>query len=109
MPLDFGYDVARPVPALRLITEAGVVTSYLVRWSPDWSLQQISNLVLQDLIGRQADSVAGTLGFEELVDLRIGKSCITSEIQMLHDAPVTRDHRLQQRAPAVSAVDVAGP
>src|SRR3954447_19323822 len=28
---------------------------------------------------------------------------------MIHDAPVTRDHRLQQSAPAVSAVDVAGP
>src|SRR3954447_11475252 len=28
---------------------------------------------------------------------------------MLHDAPVARDHRLQQRAPAVGAVDVAGP
>ena len=25
---------------------------------------------------------------------------------MLHDAPVTRDHRLQQRTPAVSTMDV---
>src|SRR5215213_10046154 len=36
---DLGHDVARLVPALRLIAEAGVVTPYLVRWSPDWSLQ----------------------------------------------------------------------
>jgi len=28
---------------------------------------------------------------------------------MFHNAPVTRDHRLQQRAPAVSAMDVARP
>jgi len=69
----------------------------------------MSDLVLQDAIGRQADRVAGTLGFEKLVDFGIGKSCVTSEIKMFHDAPVTSDHRLQQRAPAVSAVHVAGP
>src|SRR3954449_8006664 len=109
MPLDFGHDVARLVPALRLIAEAGVVTSYLMRWSPDRAFEQMPDLVLQDLVGRQADCVAGTLGFEELVNLGIREGCVTSEIQMLHDAPVTRDHRLQQRAPAVSAVDVARP
>src|SRR4029078_13744610 len=31
VPLHFGHDVARLVPALRLIGEAGVVTPYLVR------------------------------------------------------------------------------
>ena len=60
-------------------------------------------------VSRQPDRVAGTLGFKKLVDLGIGKSGVTSEIQMLHDAPVTRNHRLQQRAPAVSTVDVARP
>src|SRR3954454_12302821 len=109
MPLDFGHDVARLVPALRLIAEAGVVTSYLMRWSPDRAFEQMPDLVLQDLVGRQADRVAGTLGFEELVNLGIREGCVTSEIQMLHDAPVTSNHRLQQRAPAVSAVDVARP
>src|SRR6478735_11860478 len=109
MPLDFGHDMARLVPALRLIAEAGVVTPYLVRWSSDWSLQQMSDLVLQDLIGRKPDRVAGTLGFKKLVDLGIGESGVASKIQILHNAPVTRNHRLQQRAPAVSAMDVAGP
>src|ERR1051325_10870633 len=69
----------------------------------------MSDLLLQDWVGRQADRVAGTLGFKKLVDFRIGKSGVTSEIQMLHDAPVTRDHRLQQCAPVISAMDVAGP
>src|SRR3954466_10449232 len=101
--------MARLGPALRLIAEAGVVTSYFVRWSLDRALQQMSDLVLQDLVGRQADRVACTLSFEELVNLGIGESGIASKIQMLHDAPVTRDHRLQQRAPAVSAVHVARP
>src|SRR3954452_829920 len=104
MPLDLGHDVARLVPALRLIAEAGVTAPYLVGWSPDRALQQISDLILQDLVGRKPDRVAGTLGFEELVNLGIGEGCVTSKIQMLHDAPVTRDHRLQQRAPAVGTM-----
>src|SRR3954453_17642411 len=109
MPLDLGYDMARLVPALRLIAEAGVIAPYLVGWSPDRSLQQISDLILQDLVGRKPDRVACTLGFKKLVDLGIGESGVASKIQMLHNAPVTRNHRLQQRAPAVSTVDVARP
>src|SRR3954451_7053109 len=99
--------MARLGPALRLIAEAGVITSYLVRWSPDRSLQQMSDLVLQDRIGREPDRVAGTLGIKKLVDLRIAKSCDTSEIQMSHNAPVTRYHRLQHCAPAVGTMYVA--
>src|SRR4051794_7600143 len=109
MPLDLGHDVARLVPALRLIAEAGVIAPYLVGWSPDWALQQMADLILQDLVGRKPDRVAGTLGFKKLVDLGVGEGGVASEIQMLHDPSVTRNHRLQQRAPAVSAVDVAGP
>src|SRR4051812_49194673 len=101
MPFHLGHDVARPVPALRLVAEAGIVALYLERWSPDRALQQMSDLVLQDRVGRQADRVAGTLGFEEFVNLGIGEGGVTPEIQMLHDAPVTRNHRLQQRAPAI--------
>src|SRR3954468_22779930 len=96
MPLDLGHHVARLVPALRLIAEAGVIAPYLVRRSSDRSLQQMSDLILQDLVGRKPDRVACTLGFKKLVDLRIGKGCVTPEIQMLYDAPVTSDHRLQR-------------
>src|SRR3954468_406414 len=106
MPLDLGHHVARLVPALRLIAEAGVIAPYLVGWSSDWSLQQISDLILQDLVGRKPDRVACTLGFKTLVDLGIREGCVAPKIQMLHDAPITSNHRLQQRAPAVSAVDV---
>src|SRR3954469_8421049 len=109
MPLDLGHDVARLVPTLRLIAEAGVIAPYLVWRSPDRAFEQMSDLVLQHLIGRQANRIAGILGFKKLVDLGTGESGIASKIQMLHNAPVTRNHRLQQRAPAVSAVDIAGP
>src|SRR3954454_21695951 len=67
----------------------------------------MSDLVLQDTIGRQANRVACTLGFEELINLGIREGCVTPEIQMLHDAPLTRDHWRQQRAPAVGTMDVA--
>src|ERR671938_2107247 len=107
MPLDLGHDVARLVPALRLIAKAGIIAPYLVRWSSDWSFQQISDLTLQDLIGRQADRVAGTLGFEELVDLRIGEGCIAPEIQIFHDAPITSNHRLQHHPPTIGTMHVA--
>src|SRR3954464_7728027 len=109
MPLDLGHDVARLVPALRLVAEAGVIAPYLVGWSPDRALQQISDLILQDLVARKPDRVAGTLGFKKIVDLGIGESGVASKIQMLHNAPGTRNHRIQQRAPAVSTVDVARP
>src|SRR3954447_2382690 len=109
MPLDLCYDMSRLVPALRPIAEAGGTPPHRGGWSPDRSLQQISDLILQDLVGRKPDRVAGTLGFKKLVDPGIGESGVASKIQMLHNAPVTRNHRLQQRAPAVGTVDVARP
>src|SRR4051812_34582825 len=109
MPLDLGHDMARLVPALRLIAEAGVITPYLMWRSPDRSLQQISDLILQDLAGRKPDRVACTLGFKKLVDLGIGKSGVSPKIQMLHDAPITSNHRLQQRTPTIGTMDVARP
>ena len=77
-----------------------------MRWSLDRAFEQVSNLVLQDPIGRETDRIAYVLGFEELVHLGIGEGCVSSEIQTLHDAPVTSNHRLQHRAPAVGAVRV---
>ena len=64
MPFDLRHNMAWLVPALRLIAEAGVVAPHLVGRSPDRAFEQVSDLILQDLIGRQADRVAGTLGFE---------------------------------------------
>ena len=82
MPFDLDHNVPGLVPALRLIAEAGVVAPYLVRRSPDRAFEQMSDLVLQDRVGRQADRVACTLGFEELVYLGIGEGCVTPEIKV---------------------------
>src|SRR4051794_22002236 len=101
--------MARLVPTLRLIAEAGVVAPYLVRRSPDRALQQIPDLFLQNLISRQADRVACTLGFEELVNLGIGEGCVTPEIKVLHNTSVASDHWLQHRPPTIGTVHVARP
>ena len=78
MPFDLGHDVARLIPALRPIAEAGEEAAYFLRRSPDRTLEQVSDLALQDGVGRQPDRIAVALGFEELVDLRIGKGCVTA-------------------------------
>src|SRR6266404_157372 len=109
MPLDLRHDTARLLPALRLIAEVGEVAAHLVRRSTDRAYEQVSDLVLQDPVGRQPDRVAHTFGFEELVDLRAGKGRITPEIAPLYRVPVAGNHRLQHRAPAIGAVDVTRP
>jgi hypothetical protein len=53
--LDLRHDPPEFLPALRLIAEAGEVAAHLVRRSPDWALEQISYLVLDDPVGRQPD------------------------------------------------------
>src|SRR6516165_6084269 len=96
------------MPALRLIAEAGEIAAHIVRWSSDRTLEQIADPALQDAVGRQADRVAGSLGFEELIHLGIGEGRVASEIKPLHPVSVAGDYRLQHRAPAISAVHVAG-
>src|SRR5207248_7203186 len=81
--------------------------AYFLRRSPDRTLEQVSDLALQDGVGRQPDRIAVALGFEELVDLRVGEGCVAAEIAPLHRAPVADDHRLQHVPPAGGAVHVA--
>src|SRR3954454_22912022 len=109
MPFDLGHNMARLVPTLRLIAEAGIVAPYLVRRSPDRAPQQIPDPLLQDLVGRQADRVACTLGFEELVSLGIGEGCVTPEIKVLHDTSVASDYRFQYCTPSIGTMHVTWP
>jgi len=76
-----------------------------MRRSTDQALEQVPDLALQDVIGRQPDRIAVSLGFEELVDLQVREGQVASEIAALHRA-VAGDRGLQHRAPAVGAVDV---
>jgi hypothetical protein len=51
MPLDLRYHLTGFLPALRLITKAGVEAVHLVRRSPYWAFGRCSDLVLQNPIG----------------------------------------------------------
>ena len=108
VPLDLGHDTPRLPPALRLIAEGGEVAAQLMRRSSNRALGQVSDFALQDAIGRQPDRISHALGFEEVVDLGVGKGCGTSEIETLHRVPVAGDHWLQHYAPGISAMDVTG-
>ena len=76
-----------------------------MRLSPD-RLQQIADPVLQDAVGWQPDGVADVLGFEKLVDLRVGERRVAPKIEALYRAMIAGDHRFQHRAPAIGAVNV---
>jgi hypothetical protein len=78
-----------------------------MRRSTDRALQQVSDLALQDGVGWQPDRIAVALGFEELVNLRVGKGRVAAEVAALHGATVASDHRLQHSPPVSGAVDVA--
>jgi hypothetical protein len=74
MPFNLGHDVARLIPALRPIAEAGEEAAHFLRWSPDRTLEQVSDLALQDGVGRQPDRITVALGFEELAErLALGR------------------------------------
>src|SRR6516162_5760165 len=108
MPLDRTDNTPWLPPALRLRTEAGEVAAQVMHRPPNRALEQVSDLALQDTVGRQADCITHALGFEELVDLGVGEGRITSEIETLHRVPVAGDDWLQHYAPAIGAMDVTG-
>src|SRR5450756_2589915 len=66
--LDLGNHAARCLPTLRLIAEIGVVPSNLARRTTNRALEQISDPLLKNLIGRQPDRVLVAFGLLELVD-----------------------------------------
>ncbi len=74
MPLDLRYHPPGFLTALRLIAEAGVVAAHLIRRSTHRALEEVANLALQDVVGRQASHA---LGFEELVNLRVSEGRVT--------------------------------
>src|SRR5215472_5351247 len=81
MPLDLGDDPARYLPACRLIVEVRVEPSDLDGRTPDRALKQVADPVLQDAVRREPDRILEPLGFEELVDIGIGKGGVGAKIE----------------------------
>src|SRR6266851_4969237 len=88
VPLDLRHNPPRLLPTLRLIAEAGIIAAHLIRRSPDRALEQVSDFVLQDAVGRQPDHVTYAFGFKELVNLGVGEGGVAAEIAPLHLLPV---------------------
>src|SRR6266851_7873941 len=108
MPLDLGNHPARLAPASGLIAEVRRTPAHMVRRSSDRTLEQTADPVLEDPVGWQADRIFDPLGFQELVDLRHGESCVSAEIDTRELALVACNDGLEHAVPAVGAVHVAG-
>ena len=74
----------------------------------DRSHQQAADTVLKGGIGLEADRVFVVFGLQKLIDVRGSEGGIASEIATQVPLPVTLNDRLQNVAPAIGAVDVAG-
>ena len=81
-------------PALRLVAEAGEERLRLHRRTADRPGQQVTDALLQDLVGRQADGVADTLRFQQLVELGLGERRVAAEPKRQAALTVAGDHRL---------------
>ena len=79
-------------------------------WRPaGGTLQQPGDALLQDRIGWQTDGLFVVLGLQQFVNLWVGECGIATEVAALHPAPVARDHRFEQFAPAIGRMHIAGP
>jgi hypothetical protein len=92
---------------LRLIAEVGVVPSHLARRTTDRALEQVADLLLKNLIGRQPDRILELFVLQELVDLRVRKGGIGAKVTALELAPIAAHDRLQHVLPTVGRMDVA--
>ena len=81
----------------------------MVRRAADGALEQVGDVLLKDSVCLEADGVLVTFGFEELVEVGQRKRGIAPEKTPLRLVPVADHDRLQDRAPAIGAVDIAGP
>jgi hypothetical protein len=109
MPLDFGHHATSSGPALGLVVEAREPNNRLLRRAADGSGQEMADVALQHLVRRQADRVPNAFGLQHIVDLGLRERRVGTEVEV--DAPlaVAGDHRLQDQAPVLCAVGVAGP
>ena len=81
---------------------------HMVRRTADGALEQVDDVPLKDRVCLEADGVLVTFGFEELLEVGQRKRGIAPEEAPLHLVPVADHDWLQDRAPAIGAVDVTG-
>ena len=95
-------------PALRLIAEARVEASDVVRGATHGPREQRRDLRLEHLIGGQADRVLEALRLQVLVHVRQGEGRIAAQQAADGLATIARDHRVEHVAPAVALCTLPG-
>jgi hypothetical protein len=91
-----------------LIVEVRVESPDIVGRAADRALEQVADPILQDAVGGETDRILDALGFEKLIDVRIGEARVGAKIDARDLAAIARQDRLQRTLPSIGAVDVAG-
>ncbi len=108
VPLDLSHHAPLLAPRACLIIEAGVEAANVV-WRPaDGTGEKMRDVLLKNHIRFELNGVGVALGFQELIDVRCGESGIAPEVAAQVAFPIAGDNRLQNVAPIMGAVNVAG-
>ena len=108
MPFDLGNHTTFLVPRTGLIAEVGVVAANMVGRPTNGPGQQVGDAFLENRVDRKADRIQKALGFEVFVNVRRGKRRVTAKIEPNLRGLVAFYHRLQNVAPSIGTVNVAG-
>src|ERR1019366_3130827 len=100
--LDFRHDPSGRGPAVRLVVETLVPDERLAAGPTHRTKQDIGDLPLEILVGRDADRVLDAACLQRLVDLRLRKGGVGAERHMLPLRLLALDLRYQQRVPVLS-------
>jgi aminoglycoside 6'-N-acetyltransferase I len=73
----------------------------------DAPLEQMSDALLQDVVGWQPDRIPEAFGLQELVDLRVREGGVGAEVAAHLPSPLTRDHGFEHILPNFCRIDIA--
>lgn len=105
--LDLRDHAAGSVPGGGLVLEAAVADQRRVARSAAWPRQQILDLTLQHIIGRQPDRVVHPAAFQSLVDLGPGERGARPDYHPLSASAVPINDGQQDLVPSLGAMDIA--
>ena len=109
MMLNLRDHAARAVPGSGLVLEAAVADERRVTRSATGPGEQVLDLPLQDVVGRQPDRVAHSAAFQRLVERRQSERGVRADHHGLPAPTVAINDGQEDLIPALGAVDVARP
>jgi hypothetical protein len=107
VPLYLGHHATGAIPTLRLIQKASIPNQRRVGGTPYRSGQHWLDVPQQRIIARQTDGILETLGFQILIEFRVGKGGISPKITPQVPTLIACHHWFQHRPPILGAMHVA--